>query len=44
MVDFEPFQVYNIDVDTFIEGRANFTTQEWIELMIQIRPLNVGTI
>jgi len=40
MVDFEPFQVYNIDVDTFIEGRANFTTQEWIELMIQSIGLN----
>ncbi len=40
LVDFEPFQVYNIDLNSFIEGRRLFTTQEWIELLIKSIGLN----
>ncbi len=40
LVEFEPFQVYNIDVKAFIEGRRAFTTQEWIDLLIKSIGLN----
>uniref|UniRef100_A0A7J3ZK12 BREX system Lon protease-like protein BrxL n=1 Tax=Fervidicoccus fontis TaxID=683846 RepID=A0A7J3ZK12_9CREN len=40
MVEFEPFQVYNIDVTTFIEGRMAFSTSEWIDLLIKSVGLN----
>jgi len=40
LVDFEPFQVYNIDLNSFIEGREEFTTDEWIELLIRSIGLN----
>ena len=38
--DFEPFQVYNIDVNTFVEGRYSFSTWEWIDLLIKSIGLN----
>jgi len=38
--EFEPFQVYNIDVGTFIEGRYEFSTWEWIDLLIKSIGLN----
>jgi len=37
---FEPFQVYNIGVRTFIEGRRAFSILEWIELLIKSMELN----
>lgn len=40
LVDFEPFQVYNIDLNSFIDGRRQFTTDEWIELLIKSVGLN----
>ena len=38
--EFEPFQVYTIDEDIFIEGRCEFTTEEWINVLIQTIGLN----
>jgi len=40
MVEFEPFQVYNIDLNSFIEGRRKFTLEEWVELLIKSIGLN----
>lgn len=40
LVEFEPFQVYNIDVGSFIDARREFTTQEWMELLIKSIGLN----
>lgn len=40
LVEFEPFQVYNIEVKAFIEGRRAFTTWEWIDLLIKSIGLN----
>jgi len=40
LVEFEPFQVYNVDVKAFIEGREAFTTQEWIDLLVKSVGLN----
>jgi len=40
LVEFEPFQVYNIDVKAFIEGRRAFTTWEWADLLIKSVGLN----
>ncbi|RLG17647.1 hypothetical protein DRN63_02730, partial [Nanoarchaeota archaeon] len=40
LIDFEPFQVYNIDLGSFIEGRRYFTTEEWIDLLIKSIGLN----
>ena len=42
LVEFEPFQVYNVDVDTFVEGRRSFTTQEWVDLLVKSMGLNPG--
>ena len=38
--EFEPFQVYNIDVNTFVDGRYEFSTWEWIDLLIKSIGLN----
>jgi len=38
--ELEPFQVYNIDVKAFIDGRKAFTTQEWIDLLVKSIGLN----
>jgi len=40
LVEFEPFQVYNVDVRTFIEGRREFSTSEWVDLLIKSTGLN----
>lgn len=40
LVEFEPFQVYNIDVKVFTEGRKAFTMWEWIDLLIKSIGLN----
>lgn len=36
----KPIQLSNIDVDHFLEGRAKFSTEEWIDLLIQSIGLN----
>lgn len=38
--EFEPFQVYNIDVNTFVRGRREFSTHEWIDLLVKSIGLN----
>ena len=40
LTDFEPFQVYNIDLNALIEGRRKFTTNEWLDMLIQSIGLN----
>jgi len=40
MIDIEPFQVYNIDVKQFIEGRRQFSLAEWIDLLVTTIGLN----
>lgn len=40
LVEFEPFQVYNISVKAFIEGRREFTMEEWMDLLIKSIGLN----
>ena len=33
--DFKPFQITRLDLDDYIEKRRLFTTEEWIDLLIQ---------
>jgi len=40
MVDFEPFQVYNLDLKAFIEARNRFAKDEWVDLLIRSIGLN----
>ena len=40
MTDIEPFQVYNVDLRAFIEGRREFALSEWINLVIVTTGLN----
>ncbi len=40
VVNFEPFQVSNVDLDEFIEGRHEFTTDEWVCVLINTLGLN----
>ena len=35
VVDFTPFQVTRLSLEDYIEKRADFSTQEWIDLLIQ---------
>ncbi len=35
ITDFNPFQITRLDLDNYIEKRKLFTTQEWIDLIIQ---------
>ena len=34
IVDFKPFQVASLDMKAFIDGRKEFTTDEWIDILI----------
>ena len=34
VVDFLPFQIAKLDMEAFIEGRKEFTTQEWVDVLI----------
>jgi len=38
--DFKPFQPYTIDVDAFNRSRAEFSTTEWIDLIIRSMEFN----
>ena len=40
VVNFEPFQVSNVNLDEFIEGRHEFTTDEWVCVLINTLGLN----
>jgi ATP-dependent Lon protease len=40
MRDFKPFQVGSIDLDYYKECRSNFTTEEWIDLIISSMGFN----
>jgi len=34
ITDFKPFQVANVDLDFYLKGRKEFTTDEWIDILI----------
>lgn len=38
--DFEPFQVYNVNLSQFIEGRRAFTIAEWLDILVKSIGLN----
>lgn len=40
MTNFRPFQLSNIKIDEYIEGRNNFSTEEWINILISTIGLN----
>jgi ATP-dependent Lon protease len=40
LVEFEPFQAYNVDLRSFIEARHHFTYSEWIDMLIKSIGLN----
>ncbi len=35
LIDFKPFCPYNIDLDYFVEARAKFTTEEWVNIILE---------
>lgn len=40
LVDFKSFSPYKVDLDYFKEARKNFTTSEWIDLLIRAMEYN----
>ncbi len=40
LVDFKTFSPYKVDLDYFKEARKNFTTEEWIDLLIKAMEYN----
>jgi ATP-dependent Lon protease len=34
LIDFQPFCPYNIDLDYYVEARSQFTTEEWIDVIL----------
>ncbi len=34
LIDFKPFCPYNIDLDYFIEARSEFSTEEWVDVIL----------
>jgi len=40
LVDFKSFSPYKVDLDYFKEARKNFTTEEWIDLLIRAMEYN----
>jgi len=40
MTDFKPFQPYEVDLNYFRECRKNFTTEEWIDLLLRSMEYN----
>lgn len=42
MREFKPFQLANVDIDYFAETRSNFSTDEWINLIVSSMGFNHG--
>lgn len=40
LVDFKPFQLSNFSLDSYIEGRDAFTTEEWMNILLSSMGLN----
>ena len=40
MTSFKPFKPYNVDMDYYRQARQNFTTEEWIDLLIAVMEYN----
>lgn len=40
LVDFKPFNPYRVDLDYYIDARKEFTTEEWIDLLIRSMEFN----
>ncbi len=40
LVDFKSFSPYKVDLDYFKEARKNFTTEEWVDLLIRAMEYN----
>ena len=40
LIDYKPFKPYDIDFEYFIEGRNEFTIEEWIDLLIKSMEYN----
>lgn len=40
MIDYSPFCPYEVDLDTYREGRRQFTTEEWIDVLISSADYN----
>jgi len=40
MVDFKPLQLSNLDFEAFAEGRSEFATEEWIDILVSTIGLN----
>lgn len=40
MVDYRPFCPYTVDLEEYKEGRKNFTTEEWINVLISAADYN----
>jgi len=38
--EFRPFNPYKVDLDYYIEARSEFTTEEWIDLLIRSMEIN----
>ncbi len=40
MIDFKPFQPYEVDLEYYRDGRKNFTLEEWIDLLVSSMEYN----
>lgn len=40
LADFKPFQPYRVDLDYYIKSRQEFSTTEWIDLLIRSMEIN----
>ena len=40
LIDFKPFKPYKVDLEYYREMRKNFTTEEWIDLLIRAMEYN----
>ena len=40
MKEFKPFQLANVDIEYFCESRKNFSTEEWIDLIVSSMGFN----
>ena len=42
MVDYQPFQPYRVDLDYYQGARSEFSTKEWVDLMLMAVDYNAG--